>query len=444
VAEVRPFQGVRYDQNSVKDLPRVLCSPSDTLSPQKRSQLYRRDKHNFVRLDAACLWPTCLEPVDNSYEPTKWQKARVTMEDWLSRGILQVDQIPAIYLHNHYFTYRGKECLRRGIVAAVRLEEWGSRTIRRHEGILPELKQSRLCQVKYMKANTSPLYALFRDAGGRIYSLLSEGGLGEPIISVDCGADGRHRVWAITDSRLVEQICQELAAKPLYLADGHHRYEAALAFRDENRASNPAISQDAPFNYVMMELSSTADSGLIVYPFHRLIRGVPETVLSDLPGRFGSFFDVEEWAVDTPEAWQRVDGLLDGADRDSVVMALFGLTRDKLFVLRVGDFSAADRAMPDSRSEVYRRLDVSIADHIIVDKLLQVPDGEREKRLGFTNERADAVRRVLEGEYQMALLLRPTKTEQVINIADAGETMPEKSTCFYPKSPTGFVFYRFD
>lgn len=440
MAYIRPFRGVRYNQRLVKDLSRVICSPSDIITPKLQQELYRRSEYNFARLDA------CLESVDDKCKDSKWQRAAATLEGWLDRGILQIDEVPAIYVHDYYFTYLGKEYMRRGIIAIVRLEGWHKMIIRRHEKILPELKEARLCQLRNMKANTSPIFTFFKDHRGHVSSLLSEEKLGEPMISLSSDSvDGRHNVWSVTEPGLINQIASSLAEEPLYIADGHHRYESALTLQAERHASCPSVARDDAFNFVMMTLSSVSDPGLIVRPFHRLVRGIPESVLSGLLTGLRTFFEVEEWPLDMPGVWQKVDSLLASRDPDKpdeVVLVLFGLANDRLFVLRVRDFAPVISVMPASQSEAYRRLDVSIADQIIIGKLLQITGGRRERLLAFSNERPDAVKKVLRHEYQLALLLRATRIEQTINIADSGETMPEKSTRFYPKAPTGFVFYR--
>jgi len=439
MADICPFRGVRYNQRLVNDLSRVLCSPSDIITPKLQRELYRRSEYNFVRLDAG------LESAGDKCEDSKWQRAAATMEDWLYKGILQIDEVPAVYLHDYYFIYLGKEYMRRGIIAIVRLEGWDRMIIRRHENIIPELKKARLSQLRNMKANTSPLLALFKDQRGCVSSLLSTEKLGRPMINLSSNAGVRHKFWSITDPKLISQIRSSLAEEPLYIADGHHRYDSALTLQAERYASYPSASRDDAFNFVMMTLSSVSDTGLIVRPFHRLVRGIPESVLSGLLTGLKIFFEVEEWPLNMPDVWRKVDSLLTSRDPDKpdeVVLVLFGLASDRLFVLRVRDFAPAISVMPASQSETYKRLDVSVAEHIIIEKLLQITGSKKGKLLAFSNERADAVKKVLRHEYQLVLLLRATRIEQIINIADRGETMPEKSTRFYPKAPTGFVFYR--
>ena len=441
MAEIRPFRGVRYNQRWVKDLSVVICSPSDELTPEWQKELYCRGEYNFVRLDA------CMDTTEGLDENAKWHRAAVTMKNWLAEGILQVDAVPAIYLHDYYFNYSGREYMRRGIIAIVRLEEWDSMIIRRHEKVLPELTNSKLIQFRALRANTSPIMAFFKGDAGRVAKILSSLSLNEPVISFSSDIDGRHNVWAITDPGVIGQISDSLASEPIYLADGHHRYEGALAYRNEGRTSHSAGLNDDAGNYVMVSLSSISDPGMIVRQFHRLIRGVPDSILSGLLSGLNGFFDVEEWSLEASDIWQRVDDLLDARDPeepDEVAMVLFSLAGDKLVILRVRDFDAISKAMPPSQSELSKRLDVSIADQIIIEKLLQITGKDKEKLLSFSNDRPDAVRRVMSGEFQLALLLRAPRIEQIVEMSDAGITMPPKSDRFYRKSPTGLVFYQME
>lgn len=440
MVNIRPFRGVRYNQQLFKDLSEVVCAPSDVITPDVQRKLYRQSKYNFVRLDAA------LGSDSDECEDARWQRAAATMEKWLDNGILQIDEAPAIYIHDYHFNYLGKQYVRRGIIAAVRLEEWDKMIIRRHEKILPELRKSRLSQIKAMKVNTSSLLTFFKDQGEEVSSLLSELRLGEPIISLGVDiAEGRHNVWAITEPKLIERICHSLAKEPIYIADGHHRYESALIYQAERRNSHLAASEDDASNFIMATLTPVSDPSLIVRPFHRLICGIPDSVLSGLLPGLKEFFEVEEWPLDMPNVWQKADSLL--ATRvpdnpDEVIMMIFGLGNDKLISLRARNLASISSAMPNSQLEAYKRLDVSIADQIIIGRILGITDSKKEEMLSFSLDRRNAIQKVSQGKYQLAILLRATRPEQIITIADAGETMPEKSTRFYPKAPTGLVFHR--
>jgi len=435
VAELHPFCAVRYNQSLIKDLSAVICPPYDIITPQLQQELYQRSQYNFVRLEHSRELPQDTA-IDN-----KNTRSAATLEQWLTEGILKVDEMPAIYLHDHYFTYQGREYKRRSIVVCVRLEEWDKMVIRPHEGTLSEPKSDRLSLLWACRANTSPILALFEDRGQRVSSLLISQELSEPIISLSGASGESHCVWAITEPGVVNQICSSLAGQPLYIADGHHRYESALIYQRERRAYSPSVSDNEAFNFVLMELVDFSDPGLMILPPHRLVRGVSKSTLDGLMAKLRSFFEIEELPLTMSGVWRRVDDLLTG-ETNEVRLVLFGLEAEHLFVLKLRDLVAASQMMPYFHCELYRRLDVSIVDHIILEKLLGLSSGSEEAILGYSYDKQDAVNRVLDQEYQLAFLLKPIKPEVVKAIADVGDRMPRKSTYFYPKVPAGLIFYR--
>ena len=433
MAEIHPFRGVRYNQGRVKDLADVICPPYDIITPQLQQELYHRSAYNFVRLEFG------RESPQDTAADNRYTRSAATLEQWLGQGVLAADKTPAIYLHDHYFQYEGKEYRRRGIVAAVRLEEWDRMIVRPHEGTLAEHRTDRLSLLWALQANTSPILALFDD-GGQVSSLLAAVEQGQPVISFAGGE--RHKVWAITEPRTIEKLSASFIRQPLYIADGHHRYESALTYQRERRACSSSVSGDEGFNFVMMTLVDLADPGLLILPPHRLVRGLSRAVLSRLPAGLRSFFAVEELPLSTPGVWQRVDGLLGGGESDGVRLVVFGATEGSLLLLRLRDPAAARELMPSFHSELYKKLDVSVLDHVILEKLLGLGGGGEEASIGYTYSREDAVNRVVEQEYQLAFLLSPVGPGVIKAIADAGDRMPRKSTYFYPKTPAGLVLHR--
>jgi len=231
-----------------------------------------------------------------------------------------------------------------------------------------------------------------------------------------------------------------LAGQPLYIADGHHRYESALAYQQERRAYLPAVSRDEAFNFVMMTLVDFSDSGLLILPPHRLVRGISKSTLSELMPKLKVFFEIEELPLSVPGVWSQVDQLL--TETNEISLVLFGLAADRLFVLRLHDLAAVSQMIPYFHSELYKRLDVSIVDHIILEELLELDRDKEKTLLAYSYDRLDAVNRVLVQEYQLALLISPVKVEVIKAIADVGDKMPRKSTYFYPKLPAGLIFNR--
>jgi len=431
VAEIRPFRGVHYNQLLIKDLSTVICPPYDIISPHLQQELYRRSQYNFVRLEHSRELP------QDTVTDNKYTRSAAILKQWLKQGVLKVDEVPAIYLHNHSFTYQGKEYRRCGITVRVRLEEWDKMVIRPHEGTLAEPKNDRVSLLRALQVNTSPILALFEDQGRRVSSLLATQESGKPLISLT-GANGEsHNIWAITRPEVVNQVCNSLAEQPLYIADGHHRYESALTYQRERHACSSSVSGDEAFNFAIMTLLDFSDPGLIILPPHRLLRGISKPILNGLTAKLRAFFEIEELPLDMPNVWQQVDDL--SMETNEIRLFLFGLVVEHLLALRLRDFAAASRMMPYFHSETYKRLDVSIADHIILENLLGLSGGKEEARIAYSYDRQDAVNRVLDQEYQLAFLLSPVKAEVIKAIADAGDRMPRKSTYFYPKLPAGLV-----
>ena len=433
MADIRPFRGLRYNQSLINNLAEVICPPYDIISPQQQQGLYHQSEYNSVRLEYARDLPQDT-PTDNKYT-----RSAATLERWLNDGILQVDEVPAIYLHDHYFTLQGKEYRRRGVITCVRLEDWDKMVVRPHEGILARARDDRLSLLWALQANTSPILAMFEDPGQQLSSLLTTQERAKPLIDLP-GTDGEsHRVWAITRPDILNQISAILADQPLYVADGHHRYTSALTFRNEKAAYSSSVGDEA-FNCVMMTLVDFADPGLIIVPPHRLVRGIPKPVLDNLLPGLAAFFEIDELSLSMSGVWQRVDELL--AEANEVRLAFFGPTAGRLFVLKVRDVAAVSQIMPYFHSELYRSLDVCIIDHVILEKLLALSVDGEEERIAYSYDRQDAVNMVRDQEYQLAFFLRPVKPGLIKAVADAGDTMPRKSTYFYPKAPSGLVFHR--
>ena len=432
MAEIHPFRGVHYNQRLIKDLSQVICLPYDIITPPLQEELYHRSPYNFVRLERSRELP------QDTAKDNKYTRSAATLAQWLKQGILKVDKVPAIYLHDHYFTYQGKEYRRRGIIVRVRLEEWDRLVVRPHEGTLAKPKSDRVGLLRELQADTSPILALFSDPGKRVSSLLAEQELAKPLISSTNTTGERHYVWAVTGSQAVNQIRSNLAGQPLYIADGHHRYESALAYQHERRAYSSSSEDEAP-NFVMMTLVDFSDPGLIVLPPHRLVRGISKSTLSGLMAKLEALFEIEELPLSMLSVRQQVDD--SPMETNEIRLFLFGLA-GQLLALRLRDLTMAGQMMPYFHSELYKRLDVSIADHVILEKLLELDNGRDETRIAYSYDRRDAVNRVLDQEYQLAILLRPVTVEVVKAIADAGDRLPRKSTYFYPKLPAGLVFYR--
>ncbi|MDD4875602.1 MAG: DUF1015 domain-containing protein [Dehalococcoidales bacterium] len=434
MAEIRPFRGVHYNKQLLSNLSQIICSPYDIISPQLQQELYQRSHYNFIRLEHGREVP------QDTATDNKYTRSASTLEQWLKEGVLEIDETPAIYLHDHYFTYQNMEYKRRGIIACVRLEEWDKMIIRPHEGTLAEPKSDRINLLRELKVNTSPILAMFEDQKQQISSLLAKQGLPEPLISSTDINGEKHYVWAITEPKIVNQICDSLANQPIYIADGHHRYESALAYQRERKTRSSATSENEAFNFIMMTLVDFSDPGLLILPPHRLVRGISKSILNELIDKLRTFFDIEEQPLDISTIQQQSNNLL--METNEIRLFLSGLKKDHVLNLKLRNFTTTSKMMPYFHSELYKKLDVSIIDHIILENLLELRGGKEETRIAFSYDGQDAINKVLDQEYQMVFLLSPIKAEVIKAIADASDKMPRKSTYFYPKLPSGLVIHQ--
>jgi uncharacterized protein (DUF1015 family) len=435
LADIRPFRGIYYNQSLVQDLAAVLCPPYDIITPQMQHELYKRSDANFVRLEFGRELP------QDKDKDNKYTRAAADLGKWL-KGILEIDATPAIYLYDHHFTFQGKEYCRRGITCLVKLVEWSEMVVRPHEGTLSNPKSDRLSLLWALQANTSPVLALFDDRGGKVSSLLEAQSQTKPMININADSGEAHRLWAIRDTEAVSQIRSRLAHQPLYIADGHHRYESALAYQRERRTYATSVAGEEPFDFVMMTMVAFSDPGLIILPAHRLVRGISTSALDGLADKLRAFFDIEELPLDTDNISRQVNGIL-AEEAGEIRLVLYGLINERLLLLRLRNFNDTNLMIPYFHSEPYKKLDVSIVDHVILEELLGLSHELEGISLDYSHDASEAVNKVLEQEYQLALIVRPIKPEVIKSVADRGDRMPRKSTYFYPKVPAGLVFYHF-
>jgi len=433
MAELHPFNGIRYNPSKVSDLAQVICPPYDIISPQQQDELYERFLYNFVRIEYGKEFPNDDEG-DNKYT-----RALVLLEQWLSSGVLVADEKPTIYVHDHYYWHNNRQMRRRGIVSCVRLEEWHRNIVRPHERIMGSAKLDRISLIRTIKANTSPILAMYQDKNHVIADLLERVTKEKPQVAVNTLEEERHELWAITEREDLKTVILSLAEEALYIADGHHRYESALFFQREQMATKQVYDPMDNFNYVMMTLVSFDDPGLLILPPHRVLRGLSPVDLVELKRSLPEYFDIKIVPLDNLGVWDEIDTWQTTELRPH--LAVFGLDGTDFWLLALRDFQSASKKMPPSHSEIYKRMDVSVVDHIVLETLLSIQP-ESEKGLSFNYDCLSAVQSVLSGEFQLAFIIQAVRPEMIKEISDISDRMPRKSTYFYPKLPSGLVINR--
>ncbi len=425
MAEICPFSGIRYNQKVVEDLASVICPPYDIISPEEQRAYYQKSDYNIVRLEHG------MESPEDTEADNKHSRASVTFNQWLKAGILQADPVPSFYIHEYTFIYQNTRKRRLGLIACVRLEPWENKVVFPHESTVPGIKSDRLELMRACAANFSPLFSLYEDPGQRVTKLLISQAKRKPLIDFT-EAGETHKLWISSEPEFVQRISHFLAPKPIYIADGHHRYETALAYRDEIQQSTSLRNSDAAFNFVMMTLVSFSDPGLIALPVHRLVRGIPSQTLAGFRNQLATFFDIDSLPLDET-------GL---PEVRGATTSVLGLEPGSLTTLRLRQSVSLKNIMPEGHSEAYKKLNVSIVQHLIMENLLG--SSGKTDGIAYTPDAEQARRQVESDEYQLAFLLNPIPVTTIKAIANANDRMPGKSTYFYPKLPTGLVINRLE
>jgi uncharacterized protein (DUF1015 family) len=414
VAEVLPLQAVHYDLGRVGALADVVAPPYDVIDEAQRAELAARSPYNVVELD--------LPRDPGGGDP--YEHAAELLGEWTGEGVLARDSEPTIWaLEQDYSAPDGSRLTRRGFLARVKLAPYGE-GVRPHERTQPGPKEDRLRLTRATRHNLSPIFALHPgDAWRHLEPALGHDPWGE----VTDGDGTTHRVWRIEDPRVHEAIATELDPGELLIADGHHRYETSLAYQSE-------VGPGGPADYVLMALVSLEDPGLTVFPTHRLISGLANDPAKQeaLGSGLKDLFEVEE--VPTGE--------LDPGGIEGVgVFGYLDSTYKQAFHLRLASNPALDRALA-GHSEAYRTLDAAILEELVLKDILgmSTEDIAAKRGIGYTPSIDEAVAKLDAGDYQAAFLVRPTPIDQVREVAAAGDTMPPKSTYFFPKLLTGIAF----
>ncbi|HXG49788.1 MAG TPA: DUF1015 domain-containing protein [candidate division Zixibacteria bacterium] len=433
MARIAPFRGVFYNPKKIRDLSKVIAPPYDVISPEEQERLHRKSPYNFVWLDL-------------SRGPDAYAAAAGLFQSWQNEGILQRDPEPAVYFLRHAFSLKdGERRERLGFFALARLQDFADGDIRPHEKTLEAPKQDRLRLMIACNAQLSPIFALYAERKQAINQMLAERVEGvAPRLEVKTDAGEECRLWSVTDADLIREIRRAMQEQPLIIADGHHRYEAALAYRDRCRAERPEASGREAFNYVMAYFANAHDENVVILPTHRLVRGYAPQPFLRLEETLQKYFYIEPYPK-TPEGrrWF-LKALESGRKKHRLVGASF--KRDpRYLILRLKNKRIMQRLAKDLSAPL-RELDVTLLHRLILETILGLdPQRQASGETIRYSQDADAVLDALEKEdYQAAFILAPPNAEDVLTVAHSGETMPQKSTYFYPKLPSGLIVNKID
>jgi uncharacterized protein (DUF1015 family) len=424
MAEIHPFRALRFDITEVGDLSQVVCPPYDVIDPAFQQRLHETSPFNIIRLEYG------LDASGDDATHNKYTRAAATLREWIKSGVLSPETTPAIYLYEQEYTVEGQVFKRRGFFARVRLEAFGEGRIYPHEQTLSGPKADRLNLFEATRTNLSPIFGLYPDETNAVLTALEKGVKDRtPITAID-HLGVINRMWPVTDDATLTAVRGLIADKPVFIADGHHRYETGLNYQKRLAAEGKLSGPDDPANFVLMTLVSMSDPGLLILPTHRLISGLGRMPKAELVAKLSSQFEIKEFGKGPEAARAAWDFIESSGDQERIG---FGTAADDEWIVASLRSDARMDSLCPSQSAEWRSLGVSILRELVVKDLLAAEAIAKFKYVHLLNE-------VLEDKgWDVAALVPSATMEHVQAIASGGETMPPKSTYFYPKLLTGMV-----
>lgn len=429
MAQIRPFAGIHYAKRTDLEFSKVIAPPYDVLDERDKAELQARHPNNIVTIDLPHLPPKTAGP-DEVYG-----KANQTLQAWLSAGILQRDSRMALYPYTQSYEQGGRTFHRRGFIALVRLSPFGAGQVVPHEKTYKGPIEDRLKLMHATGVQLSPIFGLFSDPRNQVTTALYEK-LSMPMLSGTLSGV-KNDLWAMNDAQTINQVIDLMADKPVYIADGHHRYTTALQYQQDMMQRNGGtLPPNHPANFCMFVLISMQDPGLVILPTHRLIGGLNAFDVAALREALGQNGELKE----SPFPAEQMDRFADAiAAQPPHTFGLFDGRTRKLYTLHLKNADVL-RAMEPKQSDAWRSLDVAILQRYLIDEVIQpkFSDG-KPPVLGYTADAKTIAAQVDGSKYQTALLLQPTPLHALEELGKHGEVMPQKSTYFFPKLATGMV-----
>ena len=427
MADIQPFRAVRYNFDIAGDVSLHVCPPFDVITPELQHELYDRSPYNIVRLELARRGLS-----DDPYE-----RAAETAQTWKDSGVLKHDEEPSIYVTEEEFEYRGRILRRRGFIAGVRLEDYDQEVVLPHEGTRSEWVADRVRLMGAAQSNYSPLLVIYRDdLRFSVTNLVRAIAGGEPTVVFKPPDMPQLRMWRVTDTGTINVIQSVLRDSEIFIADGHHRYEAALRYRSAVRAERE-VGYDESVNFRMMLLVSFDEPGLITRGYHRLVESATNNELADLVKSIEETCHIDEWDpprdLSTTEQIEQFVIELGERKDDEVVFGLYGKEPGKFHI-------ATMKSPPQARNALEYSEYSYLHSHVI----RAAVDVEREEQIISPQHDAGLIaHRIDHGEAQMAFIMRPVPLNEFVSIVTRGWRLPAKTTNFFPKPPAGAVIQQF-
>jgi uncharacterized protein (DUF1015 family) len=453
MAVIVPFPGIHYNPQKVGDLSRLVAPPYDVISPEIQEALYRRHPQNVVRLILNKETPQD-GPQDNRYT-----RSAALYSAWQKEGILVRSPRPQFYFLQEEFSSSilpsaqavlgSERIVRQGFIGLIRLEEYSARVVLPHEKTQTKPRADRLALMEACQANFSQIFSLYSDEKGAMLPIYEQVfSSGPPSMDVTDSEGVRRKLWMVGDPVVLKRVGEIMRPKEIFIADGHHRYETALAYREGQRRKFPNNTGRESFNFTMMFCAAMEDPGVFILPTHRVVYNLENSEANSFLDQLRTDFSVEEFEFQTADGKEVRDRLLKELGARSEKERVLGMVvkgLKKYFLLTLKDDRAMDRVEPGIAPSL-KALDVNLLHIPILQKLLNIrpQDLAASKKVLYFKDPDDASSAVQKGEGQIAFFLNPTRVYQVRDVSLAGETMPSKSTFFYPKLLSGLVINPLD
>jgi uncharacterized protein (DUF1015 family) len=444
---VEAFRGLRYNLGHIGSLSDCLAPPYDVISPEFQDELYKKHPCNFIRIEL-----NRDEPGDDQHN-NRYTRAAKFLREWRQQGVMQQEPDPCLYVYHQTFTEEGVQYTRRGFMGRVKLERFGEGKIYPHEETHASAKQDRLLLTRACKANPSQIFGLYPDPANEAQDVLEAAIAGKTPLEATDHLGVVHKLWPVSDLHVINRVTAILGPKPVFIADGHHRYETACNYRDElAAASGGTLDLNHPANYTLMMFVSMNDPGMIVLPTHRLFRGVPAITSGELVKKLGDAFDctaVGNGPDKARELWREIE-----AAGEQTRLAFYTAADDAWTLAELADSGRQHMAeISSDHSDDWQGLGVAVLHRLVMDNLLGADSLPKPMYVHSIDEvihgltHGDAKGRDATGQegsggkFNLAALVMPATVEHVRAISEHGERMPAKSTYFYPKLLSGLVVY---
>ncbi len=424
MADFRPFRGIRYDTAVAGALDLLICPPYDVISPEYERALWERSSHNMVHLELA--------EITGEAAPSRYTAAAQHYARWLSEGVLRRDNEPGYYLLQQRFSHGGGTFERHNLIGALRLEEWGNAVLP-HEDTGSGPKADRLSLMEACGANFSPIMGLVRDEGRLLETVLNRAIAGAPDVQF-AGDDGQQYIlWRITDERAIAAIAEAVVAQPVYIADGHHRYETALEYLARRR-------RDPAAEFVLMSLTDLDDPGLLVLPYHRVLAGLPLRLLTQVRDRLAQLFVTQPLALEGGIVGP-LEELIAQEGAAHPTLGLLGPADEGPFLLALGNPGLVRRYAPQGVAAAMQEVEAWVLQEVVLRPILGDTFADY---VTYMHDGEQAMAMVRSGQAQMAFFLRALPLDRFERLVGAGVRLPRKSTFFHPKQPSGVVINPLD